>query len=974
MKKLLLSIISVVCFAAFMMAMILPVTVYAESQPEESASDQLSFLDLEQLDVTDSYYYDRINERAQWCYNWLKDYYDNFSGEPGEYRFDITHLLPEGSTEKDYSELFTDFVIGDVALKADQPLYEWKGRVSGSGPDTSGETNGIIGKYAFLMWITHSNILTDDARQQTYARIQQIVETVGEGDRYTKLYKLTHYIISNSFYDPYLDQLNMMGNDEYALATRGIFYNTSAYGYLLKNIAICSGYADTVKVLCDELDIPCIIIGNAAHEWNLVQMEDGLWYSHDLTRVCRLGWDDDPTYTFEEYFGDVFLNSDNTFGVNYGDPYMISVPDREPIREFPEIAKGRYEYTGDTTDFSYTVASSTYNPEKGVFSYSVNNDGKSCTITNFEGKQGGDLIIPEMLDGYTVTAIKDFSFYYCTGFDGKLVIPDTVEKIGKAAFAGCYNLTSVELPENLRNIGVGAFIGCKGLTDVNLPDLLNNMDEYVFYDCDGLDVVNFGRHVLSIGNAVFGRIDSQFIIKAPTDSVVQEYALDNGVEFETNGNMCSFVDVDGDWEYNDDGHYHTCEHGGRFDIDAHTNQSDFWTCGSICSVCKAQKCLQIEGFRESTEVCVNPRPATCNEPAYSGDIWCICGVQLLRFGEYVGEPTGQHTPATEEWEYDDVYHWQMCECGNSFQGGVHYGGVATTTQRAICEGCGAEYGEILHVHTPIMTDCDENNHYLVCQCGEQYQLEAHYGGTATEGRLAICVVCGVAYGDYAEHVHAAVDTGYYENKHFKICSCGLWLDEEPHYGGVATHESRAICVVCGVEYGELLSEPEHVHVSVGFEGDETFHYNVCSCGEILDQEEHYGEMPTCTKRSVCSVCSAEFGELAHKPANPEWEYDANYHYQLCNCGAWIEEEQHCGGTATATKKAICEVCGVEYGEFLSNDNTDLPQNNTKEPDNTNSATNAFISGGCGSTVGIGLISLTTALAAGCVIFKRKRIK
>ena len=33
--------------------------------------------------------------------------------------------------------------------------------------------------------------------------------------------------------------------------------------------------------------------------------------------------------------------------------------------------------------------------------------------------------------------------------------------------------------------------------------------------------------------------------------------------------MCDWVDPDGQWEYNETHHYHTCEHGGRFDIGRH---------------------------------------------------------------------------------------------------------------------------------------------------------------------------------------------------------------------------------------------------------------------------------------------------------------------------------------------------------------------------------------------------------------------
>ena len=56
---------------------------------------------------------------------------------------------------------------------------------------------------------------------------------------------------------------------------------------------ICEGYSRAFKVLCDRLDIPCIIaVGNAKaavnakpedHMWNELKMDDGLWYAVDVT-------------------------------------------------------------------------------------------------------------------------------------------------------------------------------------------------------------------------------------------------------------------------------------------------------------------------------------------------------------------------------------------------------------------------------------------------------------------------------------------------------------------------------------------------------------------------------------------------------------------------------------------------------------------------------------------------------------------
>ncbi len=45
--------------------------------------------------------------------------------------------------------------------------------------------------------------------------------------------------------------------------------------------------------------------------------------------------------------------------------------------------------------------------------------------------------------------------------------------------------------------------------------------------------------------------------------------------------------------------------------------------------------------------------------------------------------------------YDDTYHWYECDgCHSSHGMQAHYGGVATTTEYAICEFCGAPYGEL----------------------------------------------------------------------------------------------------------------------------------------------------------------------------------------------------------------------------------------------------------------------------------------
>lgn len=68
----------------------------------------------------------------------------------------------------------------------------------------------------------------------------------------------------------------------------------------------------------------------------------------------------------------------------------------------------------------------------GVLSYTVNDDGTSCSITDCDTSAKGELEIPEEIDGYKVTTI------------------------GNSAFENCGSLTSITIPESVTSIGDGA--------------------------------------------------------------------------------------------------------------------------------------------------------------------------------------------------------------------------------------------------------------------------------------------------------------------------------------------------------------------------------------------------------------------------------------------------------------------------------------------------------------------------------------
>ena len=82
------------------------------------------------------------------------------------------------------------------------------------------------------------------------------------------------------------------------------------------------------------------------------------------------------------------------------------------------------------------------------------------------------------------------------GVAGELVIPDTIEgdtvtSIGDGAFFGCCSLTSITIPESVTSLGDHAFCGCGALTSITIPESVTRLGESTFSLCDSLTAVTF---------------------------------------------------------------------------------------------------------------------------------------------------------------------------------------------------------------------------------------------------------------------------------------------------------------------------------------------------------------------------------------------------------------------------------------------------------------------------------------------------
>lgn len=102
------------------------------------------------------------------------------------------------------------------------------------------------------------------------------------------------------------------------------------------------------------------------------------------------------------------------------------------------------------------LAANTYTD--GPYTYEIKGNG-TATIVGYEGS--GDIIIPQMLDGYTVASIGNNAFYREEESTKQIsvTVPETVKTIGDFAFWNM-NVASINISNNVEFIGKGAFVGC----------------------------------------------------------------------------------------------------------------------------------------------------------------------------------------------------------------------------------------------------------------------------------------------------------------------------------------------------------------------------------------------------------------------------------------------------------------------------------------------------------------------------------
>ena len=348
------------------------------------------------------------------------------------------------------------------------------------------------------------------------------------------------------------------------------------------------------------------------------------------------------------------------------------------------------------------------------------------------------------------------------------------------------------------------------------------------------------------------------------------------------------------WTHDDNEHWKQCSRcDAKDDVSPHTWDSGTITTAPTCTKAgkKTYSCTKCDATK------IEPIPAT-------GHSW------------------------KSDWTSDATHHWYECDnknCDVTDNAGKkgyaeHSGGKATCTQNAVCEFCKAEYGEKLpHDFTVETVDAKYLKSAATCTEKAVYYKSCAVCGLSSEGTADEATFFS---GNALDHNWGAWTQNSDEKTHTRICKRDTSHTEtENCHGGTATCTAKAVCTVCGGEYGEMAA-----HSFTAEKAEAQYLKSAATCTE---KAIYYKSCAVCGLSSEGTADEATFfsgNALDHNWGAWTQNSDEKTHTRICKRDTSHTETENChGGTATCTAKAVCTVCGGEYGEVDMTNHTDTTQ-------------------------------------------------
>ena len=286
---------------------------------------------------------------------------------------------PDSASKALYRGLYTDICAAITALRYDKPEALWLSDMRYGVSWTSSGSSSVVTKEAIFAFRLKYDGDELEMYNRQMASARALANRVDQSaDLYRQVMQVHDLLAAQSTYN--YEALEQVGTKAESLSHQ-------AYSCLVAGDPyepVCDGYAKAVKVVCDLLEIPCVLVSSDTHMWNNVKMDDGDWYNLDLT------WDDTGDTGSHLYFlvgsmtvvdGQMFCQQPDhleknpwvpdadldTVNFRYPtkntDAYVYQPGGYEPLR-FPDVKRSAwyYSYVEEAADMGLFAGD-----EKGFF-------------------------------------------------------------------------------------------------------------------------------------------------------------------------------------------------------------------------------------------------------------------------------------------------------------------------------------------------------------------------------------------------------------------------------------------------------------------------------------------------------------------------------------------------------------------------------------------------------------------------------
>lgn len=431
-------------------------------------------------------------------------------------------------------------------------------------------------------------------------------------------------------------------------------------------------------------------------------------------------------------------------------------------------------------------------------------------------------------------------------------------------------------------------------------------------------------------NHNYSDLTEEIAATCETEGIKAHYTCKNcGTLFDTNKEIIENRDLIipmtghkyGRWKTDETSHWQECERcKEKLNYGEHRAAGTSCEHKSVCEVCKSEYGKPGE-HRLSF---ISGKTETCEKDGIIAHFVCTkCdkifdeNKQEITEEDLIINKTG-HTP-DGTWKDYGEYHRQSClKCKEKLDISNHTG-KAGCGEKAVCNICGAQYGEPAEHSFGIL------NKRIEPTCRSEGR-EAYYR----------CKECGKLFNENKDEIsekdlvikksnHNTGNNWQSDGvKHWRKClNCSEILDVAEHHGGQRNCLSRGICADCNKTYGE---KGDHIYGELSREKKATCetdgvksHYTCGVCSKIFDE-----------KKKEISKENLIITKTGHRQSE-NWHSDEENHQYICTnegCGKILERRAHNFDYGTVTKQPgydenrtgkkvyRCRDCGYEKTRII----------------------------------------------------------